>query len=101
MSSLHPTLMRWWHGDKKILYVFALYGLGAGIVMYTASLSYDHLDAISFVSNYPTIVMMFFFFEGRSMPVPTFILIMSSSVATWSFIGLIVYAFTKMFKMGP
>jgi hypothetical protein len=103
MSSQY-ALLRWWQGDRRIVYVFALYGLAAGIVTFIAGEYYYNDQLIrtaSFASNYPAIVAMLFFFAGTTSPVPSFVLIISTSIIAWSFIGLLLYSFVKMFKMGP
>jgi hypothetical protein len=62
MSSMQPALMRWWKGDKKILYIFALYGLAAGIMSYIASLSYDDsfMNGIISAVNFPSIMILLY-----------------------------------------
>ena len=89
--------------DKRIVFLFALYGLLAGIISYIASLSYDkhYLDTIASFINYPTVMIIFMANPGGfSIPPLVFpIAIILGSTAVWSFIGFIVYLFAKLFKL--
>jgi hypothetical protein len=102
------SLARWWRGDRKILYIFALYGLAAGIVTYIDSTSYEHdiFANISFPMNYPVFLMLFWVEWNLANPSGFSILSVSAmiipySILVWSFIGLLAYSLTRMFKMGP
>jgi hypothetical protein len=60
MSSVQPAMIRWWQGEEKILYIFALYGLAAGILSYIASLSYDDqfTEGIAATANFPSLMIL-------------------------------------------
>ena len=89
--------------DKRIVFLFALYGLLAGIISYIATLSYDthYMDTIASFINYPTVMIIFmtnpsgFSIEPSILPAA----IILASIAVWSFIGFIVYLFAKLFKL--
>jgi hypothetical protein len=108
MSSLHPALANWWQSDRKILYLFALYGLAAGIMSYVASLSYDDhfMDGATSAANFPAILTLFYMEWNVANPngFSIFfhpIMIIVGSMAVWSFIGLLIYSLVKMLRMGP
>jgi len=42
MPGSRLVLMNWWRSDRKILYIFALYGLAAGIMTSALSLYNDN-----------------------------------------------------------
>lgn len=97
--------------DSKFLFIFALYGLAAGIMTYIGSLSYDENDIfsnLSFPMNFPSFLVLFGFEWFVANPNGFSIInggigqttIMIGSVAVWSGIGLLVYGFVKMFKLG-
>lgn len=91
-------------GDARIWSFATLYGLAAGVITYAASFSEGwHLDALAFAMNYPAIpVMILIFSSGISMPPFIYpIDIIGVSAVVWSFIGFVVYAFVKMFRLGP
>jgi disulfide bond formation protein DsbB len=101
------SLMQWWHSDRKILYLFALYGLVAGIITYIDSTSYeqDIFANISLPMNYPAFLMLFWAEWNLANPNGFSILSISGmiipySILIWSFIGLLAYSLTRMFKMG-
>lgn len=97
--------------DTKILFLFALYGLAAGLVTYIGSLSYDEGDIFSNISyplNFPSFLVLFGFewfvanlnaFSILNGDIGTTTL-MIGSVAVWFAIGLVFYGFVKMFKLG-
>jgi len=97
--------------DSRLLILFALYGLAAGIITYVGSLSYDENDVfsnLSFPMNFPSFVVLFGFEWSVANPNGFSILngdigqttIMIGSVAVWSGIGLLLYGLVKMFKLG-
>ena len=97
--------------DSKFLFIFALYGLAAGIMTYIGSLSYDENDIfsnLSFPMNFPSFLVLFGFEWFVANPNGFSIIyggigqttIMIGSVAVWSGIRLLVYGFVKMFKLG-
>jgi len=97
--------------DSKCLFLFALYGLAAGIITLIGSLSYDENDIFSNLSypmNFPSFLVLFGFEWFVANPNGFSILngdistttLMIGSVAIWFGIGLVVYGFVKMFKLG-
>jgi hypothetical protein len=91
--------------DARIWFLITLYGLAAGVVSYVSTLSYEdqQMDSLAFAMNYPFIVVMLATLTGVSVPVPEFlmpVIIVAGSAAVWSVIGLVVYAFVKMFRLG-
>ena len=100
MSRYGMTLL---HGERKFLFLFALYGLAVGIISYVSSLSYDDhfLNGIASLLNYPTVMLILFSNpDGLSIPISVYpIVIILSSTAVWSFIGFIVYLFIKLFRL--
>ncbi|CDI04954.1 hypothetical protein NITUZ_140029 [Candidatus Nitrosotenuis uzonensis] len=60
-SSSYFHLSKLLKDDKRIVFLFALYGLLAGVISYIATLSYDkhYLDIIAGFVNYPTIMIIF------------------------------------------
>ena len=100
-------MIRWWQGEEKILYIFALYGLAAGILSYIASLSYDDqfTEGIAATANFPSLMILlsieWFVMNPNGFSILNQSTIIPGSIVIWSFIGLTVYYFIKMFKMGP
>ena len=97
--------------DSKVLFLFAFYGLAAGIITYIGSLSYDENDIFSNLSypmNFPSFLVLFGFEWFVANPNGFSILngdigtttLMIGSVAVWLGIGLVVYGFVKLFKLG-
>jgi hypothetical protein len=103
--------IHWLRGDRGILYRFVLYGFAAGTLTYVSSLTYEQdLDNIAMLMNFPAIIILFGIewsianqngFSILSGNPYQFLPIILGSAAIWSFIGLVVYAFVKMFKLGP
>ena len=90
-------------GDARIWSFATLHGLAAGAISYAASFSEgQHLDVLAFATNYPALMVIFAILPGVSIP-PFFspVAIIALSGAVWSFIGFLVYAFVKMFRLGP
>ena len=90
-------------GDARIWSFATLYGLAAGAISYAASFSEGwRLDVLAFATNYPALVVIFAILPGVSIP-PFFspVVIIALSGAVWSFIGFLIYAFVKMFRLGP
>ncbi|MGI0038731.1 MAG: hypothetical protein ACREAO_02860 [Nitrososphaera sp.] len=80
-----------------------LYGLATGVITYAASFSEGwRLDVLAFAVNYPALMAIFAILPGVSIP-PFFfpVVIIALSGAVWSFIGFLIYAFVKMFRLGP
>lgn len=97
--------------DSKFLFLFALYGLIAGIITYIGTHSYDESDIFSNISNlmnFPSFLVLFGFEWFVANPNGFWILngdigimtLMIGSVVVWSAVGLVVYGFVKMFKLG-
>ncbi len=83
MPGSRLVLMNWWRSDRKILYIFALYGLAAGIMTSALSLYNDNnLTYLVRQLNFPAMMIV-------------------GSMAAWSFIGLLIYSLVRMFRMGP
>jgi hypothetical protein len=90
-------------GDARIWSFARLYGLAAGAISYAASFSEGwRLDVLAFATNYPALMVIFAILPGVSIP-PFFspVVIIALSGAVWSFIGFLIYAFVKMFRLGP
>ena len=90
-------------GDARIWSFATLHGLAAGAISYAASFSEgQHLDVLAFATNYPALMVIFAILPGVSIP-PFFspVAIIALSGAVWSFIGFLIYAFVKMFRLGP
>ncbi|MGI0013480.1 MAG: hypothetical protein ACREBU_08590 [Nitrososphaera sp.] len=98
--------------DGKFLILFALYGLAAGVITYIGTLSYDENDIFSNLSypmNFPSFLVLFSLEWFVANPNGFSILngdvgpaiLLAGSIAVWSGIGLVVYGFVKMFKLGP
>ncbi|MEO9295573.1 MAG: hypothetical protein ABI347_08245 [Nitrososphaera sp.] len=89
--------------DVKIWLAAILYGLAAGIISYISILSYEdqyYLDWLAFIMNYPTFIVLFSIsYEGSSFVYPLDII--GASVGVWSLVGLAIYGFVKMLKLGP
>lgn len=89
------------------MYLFALYGVVAGIMTYADSLSYDQdiFSLLSLPMNYPAIMMLLFieYFIITPSGFSIFfhsLAIIPYSIVLWSFIGLMVYGLIRMFKLG-
>lgn len=106
-----PTYKLLLQHDSKFLFLFALFGLVAGIITYIGSLSYDESDLFSNLSypmNLPSFLVLFGFEWFVANPNGFSILngdigittVMIGSVAVWFGIGLVVYGFVKMSKLG-
>ena len=102
------SLARLWRSDRKILYLFVLYGFAAGIITYIDSTSdgQDVFANISFPMNYPAFLMLFWAEWNLANPNGFSILfypamLIPYSVITWSFIGLLAYLIIRMFRLGP
>ena len=113
MAGLHVSVLARWRlqGDRKILYLFALYGLAVGILTYISSLDYEAIpDNIGLWINFPAILALFVFdgfvanlggsFSVLGGQYVGATIILGSTIA-WLFIGLIMYGLYKMFKLGP
>ncbi len=90
-------------GDVRIWFFATLYGLAAGVITYAASSSEGWLlDVLAFAVNYPALMAIFAILPGVSIS-PFFfpVVIIALSGAVWSFIGFLIYAFVKMFRLGP
>jgi hypothetical protein len=92
--------------DSKFLFLFALYGLAAGIITYIWSLSHDGNDIFSNLSypmNFPFFLLFGFEWfvanpNGFSIlngGIGTTTLI-TGSIPVWLGIGLVVYGFVKI-----
>lgn len=106
MQQSNPLSRRLFHGSERILVVFTIYGLTIGsIAVIAASLDLYILSPLFIALNYPAVILAFMFLgEGFSIPVPIPVwnlVIIFGSGAAWSGIGMIVYGFVKMFKLGP
>jgi hypothetical protein len=107
MSGMQLARKRWLHGDRRILTIFALYGLAAGIMMYALSVSEDTgLDYFVYMFNLPAMIFLLYVEWNIANPAGLSILfhpatIVAGTVAVWSFIGLIAYLLVRMFRMGP
>ena len=103
------SLIRWsWADDKKILLIFTLYGLAAGLLSYIASFSYydSFFDGGASTVNFPSMLTMFYIEWNLANPNGFSIffypvMIVAGSIAVWSSIGLIMYLLVRMFRMGP
>ena len=113
MSGLRTLFLARWRqqGDRRILHLFALYGLAAGILTYFSSFDYEAIpDNIGFLINFPAFLALFIF-DGFIASLGSSFSILAGqhvgatiilgSVITWSLIGLILYGLYKMFKLGP
>lgn len=107
-SEHSSSLTDWWWDDIKILYLFALFGMAAGIITYIDSLflEQDIFSLLSLPMNYPAIMMLLFieYFIIAPSGFSIFfhpLAIIPYSIVLWSFIGLIVYSLIRMFKLGP
>ena len=77
--------------------------LAADAITYAASFSAGlRLNVLTFATNYPALMVIFAVLPGVSIP-PFFSLVVmiAPSSAVWSFIGFVIYAFVKMFRLGP
>lgn len=107
MSILHPVLKHWWKGDRKILYIFALYGLAAGIMTSALSLYNDsNLTYVVLQLNFSAMLITLYIEWNVANPLGFSMLfhpamLVVGSMAAWSFIGLLIYSFVRMFRMGP
>lgn len=80
-----------------------LYGLAVGVITYAASFSEGwRLDVLAFAMNYPALMIILAIISDVSIP-PFFFpaVITALSGAVWSFMGFVIYAFVKMFRLGP
>jgi hypothetical protein len=87
-----------------------LYGLVAGILTHASTFDYEAIpDNVGLWINYPAILALLIFdgfvasLGGLSVLGGQYIgaAIILGSIITWAFIGLILYGFYKMFKLGP
>lgn len=108
MSSSRLAVANWSRSDRKILYVFAFYGLAAGVTSYVASLSYDDhfMDGATLAANFPAILTLFYLEWNVANPNSFSVffhplLIIVGSMAVWSFLGLLIYLLIRMFRIRP
>lgn len=90
-------------GDARIWSFATLYGLAADTVTYAASFfEGGGRNVLAFVVNFPAVMVIFAILPEVSIP-PFFssVVMIALSGAVWSFIGLVAYAFVKMFRLGP
>ena len=103
ISLVHRLLQR----KERIIVVFALYGLAAGIFLAIDANGYepDFLDNVSVAFNFPSFIAgMMIFGEHYSIPVPIpvwNVFMVIGSVLVWSTVGFIVYCFYRLFRLGP
>lgn len=91
--------------DGRLFLFFIAYGLGAGVLSYVSTLSYEdsQMDAIATIANLPTFLLIFmtnpsgFSIDPSIFPVA----IIAASGAVWSAVGMLVYAFIRLFRLGP
>jgi hypothetical protein len=108
MSSSRLVRLNWLRSDRKILYIFAFYGLVAGVASYVASLSYDDhfMDGATSAANFPAILTLFYLEWNVANPngFSVFfhpLMIIAGSMAVWSFLGLLIYLLIRMFRIRP
>lgn len=103
VSPVHRLL----HGKEKIIFVFAAYGLAAGVFLAVDANGYlpDIFDNVSVGFNFPSfIVGMMIFGEHYPIPVPIPVwnlFMVLGSMVVWTVIGFIVYSFYRLFQLGP
>ncbi|MEP0823946.1 MAG: hypothetical protein HRF40_00520 [Nitrososphaera sp.] len=108
---MQPTasspIHRLFHKSERIILLFAVYGVVAGVVTVISTFSYeqDLFAVLSIIMNIPTGLAYFMILgEHYSIPVPIpvwNVFIVLGSVLVWTVIGFIVYCFYRLFKLGP
>jgi hypothetical protein len=98
----HPIVQRLFFSDERLLFIFAMYGLAAGLVFAIAGLSEQTSIANAVLYyNYPTLVTLLM--VGGTMagtePVIQATMSVLISIATWTFLASIFYGIFKMFKV--
>ncbi|WP_415283363.1 hypothetical protein [Candidatus Nitrososphaera sp. FF02] len=101
-------MSRLWKGDRRVLLVFAMYGIVAGVVAFIDSQSYgdDIFSRLSILMNIPTIGMFFYLQFSVADPAgvargfhPLALIFWLASL--WTFIGAVLYGFVRLFRLGP
>jgi hypothetical protein len=98
----HPIVQRLFFSDERLLFIFAIYGLAAGLVFAIAGLSEQTSIANAVLYyNYPTLVTLLV--VGGAMagiePVIQAAMSVLISIGVWTLLPSIFYGIFKMFKV--
>lgn len=98
----HRFIQRLFFSDERLLFISAMYGLAAGVILAIAGLSGQSAVAnAALYYNYPTLVTLLVVSGTMAgiEPVIQAIILVLISTAVWTFFASVFYEIFKMFKL--